>query len=200
MNRPSREAVAKSLSLLVAAGAAACLAACSSGVGGTGSGGSNAVSASGSAQLPESDSALATDTAPPSSSAPVTTATTTVTHTSASHSASTSASAVTGLPEITSYTTTMPDCTTKSGTTMIMLVWTSERATEAWVNQPVTASTAGDPRTVTPHEGPLKPNGSLQLPFDCTQQYNYYNLAVYNPSTTQSGGQDNQVVNNLPFP
>lgn len=198
MNRPTREAFAKSLTVLVATGAAACLAACSSAVGGAGSGGSSAISAPDSAPISASDSALPADSAP--SPAPVTTATATVTHTSSSHPATSSSSAVTGLPQLNTFTVSTPTCASKSGTVNVTVSWTSKNATEAWINQPPTATTAGDPRTETPNFGPLAPNGTKTLTFDCTQQYNYYNIGVYNPSTTQRGGEDQQVVNNLPFP
>jgi hypothetical protein len=61
------------------------------------------------------------------------------------------------------------------------VTWTSTAATSAWLADSPTAS-AIDPQSVTgaDNQGPLAPNGSISMPYNCTYQYEYYDLGVYN--------------------
>jgi hypothetical protein len=99
-----------------------------------------------------------------------------------------------GLPEILSFSGSA-NCTTRSGRASVKLTWTSRNATEAWISNPIIASAAGDPKTTQGASGPLAPNGSLTLPFDCANQYNYYALGVY--AGGRSGGEVLQVERNV---
>jgi hypothetical protein len=60
----------------------------------------------------------------------------------------------------------------------------------------VVASAAGDPKTTSGAAGPLGPNGSTTLPFDCANTYNYYELGVYSGSQ-QPGREVLQVPRNV---
>jgi hypothetical protein len=90
-----------------------------------------------------------------------------------------------GLPVITKFEAA-PTCRTASGTATVNLTWTSQNATEAWISNPPVAVAAGDPRTTAGARGPLSPSGSTSMPFDCSQQYNYYELGVYAGSAQPS--------------
>jgi hypothetical protein len=63
----------------------------------------------------------------------------------------------------------------------VTLTWTSATATSAWLADSPIAE-AIDPQTVTDadNKGPLAPNGTTTMPFNCTYQYEYYDLGVYN--------------------
>jgi hypothetical protein len=101
---------------------------------------------------------------------------------------------VAGLPEVLSFAGT-PNCAGTTGKVSMRLTWTSKNATEAWISTPIIASAAGDPKTTQGASGPLPANGSLTLPFDCANQYNYYDLGVYGGG--HSHGEILQVARNV---
>ncbi|HSV67248.1 MAG TPA: hypothetical protein VLJ59_15225 [Mycobacteriales bacterium] len=87
----------------------------------------------------------------------------------------------TGTAQILSYRATAgPSCTTNTGTSKVTLTWRSKNATVAWIQPTPVAVGAGDPKTIPGASGPLPPNGSATLSFDCAAQSYYYVLGVYN--------------------
>jgi hypothetical protein len=100
-----------------------------------------------------------------------------------------------GLPEITSFDSSTPGCTSTKGSTTVKLSWTSKNATEAWISNPVVASAAGDPKTTPGSTGPLPATGSTTMSFDCSSMYNYYDLGVYGGG--HSSGEVKQVQRNV---
>ncbi|TMC06361.1 MAG: hypothetical protein E6J41_19040 [Chloroflexi bacterium] len=101
------------------------------------------------------------------------------------------ATAITGLPEILSFTGVASRCPTASGTVSVKLTWTSKNATAAWMTNPPVAVAASDPKTTQGATGPLPPNGSITMTFDCRSEYGYYDLGVYGGG--HSGGEVLQV-------
>jgi hypothetical protein len=97
-----------------------------------------------------------------------------------------------GLPEIVSFTAVPSKCAAASGTAPVKLTWTSRNATEAWMTNVPVAVAAGDPRSTQGATGPLPPNGSVTMTFDCRSEYDYYDLGVY--SAGHSSGEVLQVV------
>ncbi len=85
------------------------------------------------------------------------------------------------MPAIASFSSTIPTCTSNNGTGSVTLTWTSTAATSAWIaDSPI--SQPFDPTTVTgaDNQGPLPPNGSVKATYDCANQFEYYDLGVYN--------------------
>jgi hypothetical protein len=76
----------------------------------------------------------------------------------------------------------------------VTLTWTSATATSAWIADSPVSSTF-DPQTVTgaDNHGPLAPSGSITMSYNCTYQYEYYDLGVYNSLGKQL--ESTQVVN-----
>lgn len=89
------------------------------------------------------------------------------------------ATASPGLPEIRSFTGVPSKCPAATGTVSVTLTWTSKNATEAWMTNPPVAVAASDPKSTQGATGPLPPNGSIQMTFDCRSEYGYYDLGVY---------------------
>jgi hypothetical protein len=87
-----------------------------------------------------------------------------------------------GLPSVDTYQAIAgPTCGGNSGTSQVTLTWHSANTSEVWILISQVAFDAGDPRT-SGGIGPLPPNGTRSLPFDCVNQYLYYQLRAYNPA------------------
>jgi hypothetical protein len=97
-----------------------------------------------------------------------------------------------GLPEILSFTGVPSKCPAASGTVSVKLTWTSKNANEAWMTNPPVAVAAGDPKSTQGATGPLPPDGSITMTFDCRSEYGYYDLGVY------GGGQSSGEVLQVP--
>lgn len=72
-----------------------------------------------------------------------------------------------------------------------MITWTTQYATEVYLGESEVAFYS-DPRT-SGGTGPLPPNGSKKMPYNCANQYDYYMLGVYN--SVGKGGESEQVPN-----
>ena len=74
--------------------------------------------------------------------------------------------------------------------------WQTRAGDEVWIQITPVAVAAGDPKTTPGSAGPLPPNGSRTLPFDCAGQYDYYNIGVYNRGNGTHAGEVLQVPRN----
>ena len=114
------------------------------------------------------------------------------THTSTKSSAShTPSPAPTVLPALVSITYSTPGCTSNSGTSTVVITWKSKYATEVYLGESDVAFYS-DPRS-SGGTGPLPPNGSQKMPFNCANQYDYFMLGVYN--SVGKTGETQQVPN-----
>ncbi|WP_034260630.1 hypothetical protein [Actinospica robiniae] len=95
------------------------------------------------------------------------------------------------LPAVLSITYTTPGCTSQSGTSTVVITWSTQNATEVYLGES-TVAFYSDPRT-SGGTGPLPPDGSKTMPFNCANQYDYYMLGVYN--SVGKGGETQQVPN-----
>jgi hypothetical protein len=177
--------------VLITAVVLAGLTACSSTTAGTGTGRAateTTQSASASAAAP-STSPAPTITASQLTQAPTTAPTTRATSSHVATTASTS-TAPTGSAEILSVEASSPCAGATTGIKNATLTWTSKNATQANIAGSVIATGFGDPKTTG--TGPLPPNGSKVMPFDCGNAYYYYSVTVYNSGNTSHSGQVKQ--------
>jgi hypothetical protein len=72
------------------------------------------------------------------------------------------------------------------------IAWTSKNATETWILGSTIANPGADPKT-DGGLGPLPPNGSKTVDFDCANDAYYYNVTVYNTGNNTHSGQVSQV-------
>ena len=80
------------------------------------------------------------------------------------------------MPELLSVNYATPGCKSNSGTSTVVLTWTSKAATSAYIEEsPVAFPSDPKPSGV----GPLSANGSKSMPFNCAYQYEYYMVGVY---------------------
>jgi hypothetical protein len=92
--------------------------------------------------------------------------------------------------------TSGPRCTGTSGSSTVSLAWQTKGGDEVWIQVTPVAVAASDPKTTPGSSGPLPPNGSKTLPFDCGNPNDYYNLGVYNTGNGTHAGQILQVPRN----
>jgi len=95
------------------------------------------------------------------------------------------------LPYVVSITYSDPGCTSRSGTSTVVISWKTKYAAEVYLSESVVAFYA-DPRT-SGGVGPLPGDGSETMPFNCANQYDYYMLGVYN--SVGKSGETQQVPN-----
>lgn len=95
------------------------------------------------------------------------------------------------LPSVVSISYTTPGCTSQSGTSTVVITWKTQNATEVYLGESDVAFYS-DPKS-SGGTGPLAPNGSKKMSFNCANQYDYYMLGVYN--AVGKGGETQQVPN-----
>ncbi|MEY2569836.1 MAG: hypothetical protein QOE63_186 [Acidimicrobiaceae bacterium] len=100
--------------------------------------------------------------------------------------------------QLLTYTNATPSCASRADTNgTVTLTWTTKGATEVWIQETPVAVGASDPKSTPGSKGPLTPNGTTSMPFDCSSDYDYYNLAAYGPVGTPAG-EVKQVANPVP--
>jgi hypothetical protein len=82
-------------------------------------------------------------------------------------------------PQLLSVNYQTPGCTTTSGTSTVVLSWTTKDGTSVYLSESSVAFPF-DPKSSGGAIGPLPPNGSKTVPYDCANDYDYYMVGVYN--------------------
>lgn len=82
-------------------------------------------------------------------------------------------------PQFVSVNYSTPGCKTTSGTSTVVLSWSTKDGTSVYLAESEVAFPF-DPKTSGGAIGPLPPNGSKTVPYNCANDDDYYMVGVYN--------------------
>lgn len=85
-------------------------------------------------------------------------------------------------PQLVAFSAGIPTCKNAGDAgAHVTLYWRSNNATSVWIASYSSINAAGDPKTTAHARGPLPPNASLNLPFNCAtaSNPNEYTIGVY---------------------